>query len=120
MRAQSKVAQSSKVCSKNILLPENERLWNTNGGIHYTRRYLTGVVRTFHWHRRGGSWGFIEADDGSGRALIIESSFKGFSFTTLSTGDDVSYVERDGPGGKLVVRLIGRVKPLIDGGGIYE
>ena len=116
MRAQSKRKLDCDALARldALKLPENERLWNNNGGMHYTRRFLSGVVRTFHWYRRGGSWGFIEADDGSGRALITESSFKGYSFTTLSTGDDVSYVERDGPGGKLVVRLIGRVH-FVDG-----
>ena len=102
-----------------LKLPEGERLWNTNGGIHFVRRHLTGRVIYYHWYRNGGSWGFIKASDGSGKALITDSAFKGCNFTAVSAGDDISYVQRDGPGGKVVVRIIDRVH-FVNGDGVLE
>ena len=117
MHAGSKNGQSSK--RKNILLPERERLWNTNGGIHFVRRRCTGIVVRFEWRREGVNYGFIISDDDGARALITGATLKRCcGISLLTAGDQLTYIERDGPGGREVVKIVERVT-LIDDGGTY-
>jgi len=114
---------SAPVREKNILLPEDECKKNGNrGGLKFSRRRCTGTVVSYDWQKRGRAadgHGFVQADDDGGKALMTAAMLsRCLNTTSVRPGEKLIYIERDGPGGKIVVAIIQRFT-LIDGSGNY-